>query len=147
MSDDRNLADEHMPPSARVGDQEARRLGLMAPAPRRRLADRLLDSGQTVAQQYASLDRWDPERPVLGQIVAEALAMHERIGEERILTRIRDLIEQRTKLRDERLRIAVRHIAEGNLPPAAAEASWSSALDEQISALRLLLTEPAEDPS
>jgi hypothetical protein len=30
---DRNFADEFMPPSARIGDQEARRLGLMAKGP------------------------------------------------------------------------------------------------------------------
>lgn len=114
---------------------------------RRRLADRILDSGRTVAQQYANLDRWDPERPVLGQIVAEALAMHERIGEERILARVRALVEQRTALRDERLRVARKHLDAGNLPPAASELRWAADLDEQIGALRLILAEPAAEPA
>lgn len=112
--------------------------------PRRRLADRILDSGRSVAQQYADLDRFDPHRPLLGQIVAEALAQHERVGEERVLRRIRELIAQREQLRDERLAVARRHLDAGHLPPAASETAWASALDEQIGALRLLL---AEDPS
>lgn len=123
---------------------------MTTPAPRRRLADRLLESGQAVAREYAGQDRYDPHRPVLGQIVAEALAMHERIGEERLLRRIRDLIEQRTALRDERLGVARRHLDDGNLPAAASETGWASALDEQIGALRLILADepaPAEEPA
>jgi hypothetical protein len=111
---------------------------------RRRLADRILDSGRTVAQTYADLDRFDPHRPLLGQIVAEALADHERTGEERVLDRVRKLVEQRTKLRDERLDLALRYAREGNLSPAASELRWASDLDQQIGALRLLLVEPAD---
>ena len=114
--------------------------------PRRRLADRLLDAGTSVAQQYAGLDPWDPKRPTLGVLVAETLAHHERIGEERVLARVRDLIEQRTRLRDERLDLALRHAREGNLPPAASELRWSADLDQQIGALRLLLNPPTEEP-
>jgi hypothetical protein len=113
-----------------------------APHPQRRLADRLLDAGTDVARRYVEADRYDPGRPSLGEIVAETLAQHERIGEERILTRVRALIEQRTALRDERLDLALRHVREGNLPPAASELRWASDLDEQISALRLLLADP-----
>jgi ABC-type Fe3+-citrate transport system substrate-binding protein len=91
---------------------------------RRRLADRILDSGRTVAQ-----------------IVAEALADHERTGEERILDRVRQLVEQRTKLRDERLDLALRYAREGNLGPASSELRWASDLDQQIGALRLLLAD------
>jgi hypothetical protein len=126
---------------------------MTAPAPRRRLADRLLASGATVARQYADLDRWDPVRPSLGMLVAETLAQHERIGEERILTRLRALVQQREQLRDERLTIARRHLDGGNLGAAASETGWASALDEQIGALRLILAEPviadepAEDPA
>jgi hypothetical protein len=114
-----------------------------APAlhPQRRLADRLLDAGTDVARRYVEADRYDPGRPSLGVLIAETLAQHERIGEERILTRVRALIEQRTALRDERLDLALRHAREGNLPPAASELRWASDLDEQISALRLLLAE------
>lgn len=113
-------------------------------APRRRLADRLLDAGTTVAQQYAGLDRYDPARPTLSVLVAETLAEHERIGEERVLARVRALIEQRTKLRDERLTVARKRIEEGNLPSASSELSWATALDEQLGALRLLLIAPEE---
>lgn len=51
--------------------------------PARRLADRYLDEGATVAQTYVGQDRWDPARPSLGVLVAEALAHAERRGEER----------------------------------------------------------------
>jgi hypothetical protein len=121
--------------------------------PRRRLADRLIDAGTTVAQQYAGLDRWDPARPTLAVLVAETLAQHERIGEERILARIRDLVQQREQLRDERLRIARRHLDNGNFGAGSSQAAWASALDEQIGALRLILAEPvvvdepAEEPA
>lgn len=115
-------------------------------APRRRLADRLLDSGNALAREYAEQDRLDPHRPPLSVLVAETLAEHERIGEERILARVRALIEQRTKLRDERLDLALRYAREGNLPPAASELRWASDLDEQIGALRLLLADPAPVP-
>jgi hypothetical protein len=116
-------------------------------APRRRLADRLIDSGRLVAQNYADQDRLDPARPPLAVLVAETLAEHEKVGEERILTRARALIEQRTTLRDERLAFARNHLDAHNLPPAASELSWAAALDEQIDALRLLLTDPAEEPT
>jgi hypothetical protein len=115
--------------------------------PQRRLADRLIDAGVATARRFVEADRYDPGRPSLGVLIAETLAEHERVGEERILARVRDLIEQRTKLRDERLDLALRHARAGNLPPAAAELRWASDLDEQISVLRLLLTDPADDPS
>jgi hypothetical protein len=115
-------------------------------APRRRLADRLIEAGTTVAQQYAEADRWDPTRPPLAVLVAETLAEHERIGEERVNARIRALIEQRTKLRDERLAVSRKFTDAGNLPPAASELRWAADLDEQIGALRLLLNAP-EDPT
>lgn len=116
------------------------------PAFRRRLADRLIDAGTDVARRYVEADRYDPGRPSLGELVAETLAEHERIGEVRVYDRVRALIEQRSKLRDERLMVARRHLDARNLPPAAAEVAWAAALDEQIGALRLLLTEP-EDPT
>jgi hypothetical protein len=109
--------------------------------PHRRLADRLIDAGVDVARRYVEADRYDPGRPSLGVLVAETLAQHERIGEERILARVRALIEQRTQLRDERLAVSRRHAEAGNLPPAASELAWASALDEQIGALRLLLVD------
>lgn len=112
--------------------------------PRRRLADRLLDAGAEVAREYVEQDRLDPTRPSLGALVAETLATHERIGEERILARVRALIEQRTTLREERLSVARKHLAEGNLQPAAGETSWAAALDEQIAALSLLLRPESE---
>jgi hypothetical protein len=49
----------------------------------RRLADRYLDEGGAVAQQYAAQDRYDPTRPPLRVLVAEALAAAERRGEQR----------------------------------------------------------------
>jgi hypothetical protein len=115
--------------------------------PRRRLADRLLNSGRALAQTYADADRLDPKRPTLGQLVAETLAEHERIGEERILARIRVLVEQRTALREERIAVAQRFLESRNLPPAASEFAWAAALDEQIGSLRLLLAgfPPADD--
>lgn len=115
---------------------------MTAPHPQRRLADRLLDAGVDVARRYVEADRYDPGRPSLGVLIAETLAQHERIGEERILTRVRDLIEQRTKLRDERLDLALRHAREGNLGPASSELRWAADLDQQIGALRLLLADP-----
>lgn len=54
-----------------------------APGPRRRLADHLLDEGALVAQTYVEQDRWDPARPSLGVLVAEAIAAAERRGEQR----------------------------------------------------------------
>jgi hypothetical protein len=121
---------------------------MTAPHPQRRLADRLLDAGTATARRFVEADRYDPGRPSLGVLIAETLAEHERVGEERILARVRDLIEQRTKLRDERLLIGARLIAEGNLPPAQSEVTWATALDEQISVLRLLLADPPpDDPS
>jgi hypothetical protein len=116
-----------------------------APGPRRRLADRLIDAGTDVARRFVEADRYDPGRPSLGVLIAETLAEHERIGEERILSRVRALVEQRTKLRDERLTVARRHLDAGNLPPAASELTWGAALDEQIGALRLLLV--TEEPT
>lgn len=110
--------------------------------PRRRLADRLLDSGSAVAQTFADQDRLDPARPSLAVLVAENAAHHERIGEERVLARVRALIEQRTQLRDERRDLALRLVGEENLPPAASELRWAAALDEQIAALRSLLVDP-----
>jgi hypothetical protein len=112
------------------------------PVPQRRLADRLLDAGEAVARSYVEQDRWDPNRPTLSSLVASTLAEHERIGEERVNSRIRALIEQRTKLRDERLGIARKRIEEGNLPVAASELRWAADLDQQIGALRLLLITP-----
>jgi hypothetical protein len=112
--------------------------------PHRRLADRLLDAGTATARRFVEADRYDPGRPSLGGLIAETLAEHERIGEERILARVRALIEQRTALRDERLAVSRRHTEAGNLPPAAAELAWAAALDEQLGSLRLLLVdEPA----
>lgn len=108
-------------------------------APQRRLADRLLDAGEEVARTYVEQDRFDPHRPTLSALVASTLAEHERIGEERILQRVRDLVEQRTALRDERRDLALRLVAEDNLPPAASELRWAAALDEQIAALRSIL--------
>jgi hypothetical protein len=116
-------------------------------APRRRLADRLIDSGRLVAQNYADQDRLDPARPPLAVLVAETLADHERIGEERVLTRAREIIAQRAKLRDERIRFARGNIDAGLYAKAASELSWAAALDDQIDALQLLLTEPAEEPT
>jgi hypothetical protein len=110
-------------------------------APRRRLADRLLDAGVDVARRYVEADRYDPGRPSLGVLVAETLAEHERVGEERVLSRVRALIEQRTALCDERLTVAQRHVDARNLPLAAAEFAWAATLDEQIGALRLLLAD------
>jgi hypothetical protein len=109
------------------------------PHPQRRLADRLLDAGTETARRYADADRYDPTRPSLGILIAETLAEHERIGEERILARVRELIEQRTTQRDERLAVTRRHLDARNLPPAAAELAWVAALDEQIGVLRILL--------
>jgi len=114
-----------------------------APEPRRRLADRLLDAGSTVASTWADRDRYDPDSPTLSALVAETLAHHERIGEERILARVRALIEQREQLRDERVLVAHARLREGNLQPAASELRWASALDEQLGSLRLLLVGPA----
>jgi hypothetical protein len=121
-------------------------------APGRRLADRLLDEGALVAREYVEQDRLDPHRPTLSVLVAEALASAERRGEQRagadaeLRIRLEALIVQRTNLRDERVRVARKHLDEGNLQPAASELSWASALDEQIGALRvLLITEPAEE--
>lgn len=119
----------------------------MTSAPQRRLADRLLDAGIEVARTYADQDRLDPKRPTLGTLVAETLANHERIGEERVLGRVRAMIEERTALRDERLAIASEHIAAGLLPKATSEVGWAAALDDQIDTLRLLLTDPTETPS
>jgi hypothetical protein len=115
--------------------------------PHRRLADRLLDAGVATARRFVEADRYDPGRPSLGALIAETLAEHERIGEERILTRIRDLIEQRTTLRDERMRIAERDLADRQFDRANANTAWANDLDGQISALRLLLTAPPEDPT
>jgi hypothetical protein len=50
------------------------------PALRRRLADRILADGITLAQAWAEQDRLDPARPTLGQLIAEALAAAERRG-------------------------------------------------------------------
>lgn len=113
--------------------------------PRRRLADRLLDSGLAVAADYAGQDRLDPARPPLSVLVAENAAAHERIGEERVLARVREVIEQRTALRDERAARARKLIDEGNLPPAASELSWAAALDEQLGALRAVLASVETD--
>lgn len=55
-----------------------------APGPRRRLADRLLDDGLAVARAYASQDHLDPARPTLTVLVAEAIALAERRGEQRV---------------------------------------------------------------
>jgi hypothetical protein len=107
--------------------------------PRRRLADRLLDSGLALASEFAEQDRLDPTRPPLSVLVAENAAHHERIGEDRILARVREVIEQRTALRDQRAARARKLIDEGNLPPAASELSWAAALDEQLGALRAVL--------
>lgn len=115
-----------------------------AEPPRRRLADRLLDAGEEVARTYVNADRWDPNRPTLSSLVASTLAEHERIGEERILGKVRALIEQRTKLRDERTAIARANV-EGNLPRAASELRWAADLDEQIGALRVILAEVETD--
>jgi hypothetical protein len=106
---------------------------------RRRLADRLIDAGTLVARTYAEQDRLDPTRPPLSVLVAETLADHERIGEERVHAKIRGVIAQRTQLRDERLTIGRRFLDAGNLPPAVSEFAWASALDEQIAALRSVL--------
>lgn len=122
--------------------------------PARRLADRLLDEGALLAQTYVDRerDRLDPTRPTLGSLVAEALALAERRGEQRasadagLRVRLEALIEQRTSLRDERIAVARKHI-EGNLPLAASELRWAADLDEQIGALRLLLIEPAGEGS
>lgn len=132
--------------------------GIVDRLPQRRLADRLLDEGALLAQSYAGQDRLDPSRPTLSVLVAEALAAAERRGEQRagadtgLRARLDALIEQRTSLRDERVRVARKYLDEGNLQPAAAELAWASALDEQIGALRVLIaTEPATaeagDPS
>lgn len=112
--------------------------------PQRRLADRLLDAGVDVARRYVEADRYDPGRPSLGMLVAETLAEHERIGEERIRAKIRALIEQRTTLRDDRLRRGVELIQQGNAIAGSGEVSWAAALDEQLGALRLLLV---DDPA
>jgi hypothetical protein len=112
--------------------------GVVDRLPQRRLADRLLDAGEAVARTYVEQDRYDPARPTLSSLVASTLADHERVGEERILAKVRELIEQRTKLRDERTAIARANI-EGNLPRAASELRWAADLDQQISALRVLL--------
>lgn len=116
--------------------------------PGRRLADRLLDEGTLVAQQYVEQDRLDPARPTLGALVAEAIAAAERRGEQRaddtrLRTRLEALIEQRTALRDERVQVARKYLDVGNLAPAASELRWAADLDGQIGALRVLLTEPA----
>jgi hypothetical protein len=125
-----------------------------APVPGRRLADRLLAEGTTVASTWADRDRFDPTSPTLGVLVAEAIAAAERRGEQRaagdsgLRARLEALIEQRTNLRDERVRVARKFLDEGNLQPAASELAWAAALDEQIGALRvLILTEPAPEPT
>jgi hypothetical protein len=124
------------------------------PVPGRRLADRLIDEGSLVAREFADGDRLDPTRPSLGILVAEAIALAERRGEDRaraehdggLRARLEALIVQRTNLRDERVRVARKYLDEGNLQPAASELAWASALDEQIGALRvLLITEPAPE--
>lgn len=124
-----------------------------ASIPGRRLADRLLDEGTLVAREYAEQDRLDPKRPTLSVLVAEALAAAERRGEQRaggdagLRARLEALIEQRTNLRDERVRVARKFLDEGNLQPAASELAWASALDEQLGALRVLLIEPEPAPA
>jgi len=116
--------------------------------PARRLADRLLAEGALVASEYAGQDRLDPARPLLSTLVAEALAAAERRGEQRaggdagLRARLEALIEQRTTLRDERVRVARKYLDEDNLPPAASELRWAADLDGQIGALRVLLIEP-----
>jgi hypothetical protein len=121
--------------------------------PARRLADRYLDEGRVVAQEFAGQDRLDPHRPALSVLVAEALAAAERRGEQRaaddgLRARLDALIEQRTNLRDERVRVARKYLDEGNLQPAASELAWAAALDEQLGALQvLILTEPAPEPA
>lgn len=122
----------------------AERLG-MAPAeqPRRRFADLLvddahLDAGRQVAEEYSGQDRLDPARPLLSTIVAGVIAEAEERGREEVRAVIRATIEQRERLRDERVTLARKQI-EGNLPYAAGELRWAADLDGQIGALRVLL--------
>lgn len=100
-----------------------------------------------------ALDNLDPNRPLLAQLVDQAIGLAEQRGEQRaagdagLRARLEALIEQRTALRDERVRVARRYLDEGNLQPAASELAWASALDEQLGALRVLLIEPAGEGS
>jgi hypothetical protein len=111
--------------------------------PRRRFADLLvgdehLDTGRRVVEEYSGQDRLDPERPLLSTIVAGVVAEAEERGREEVRAAIRAMLEQRTKLRDERRAVALRNV-EGNLQHAAAELSWAAKLDGDVSALTVLL--------
>lgn len=111
--------------------------------PRRRFADLLvsdehLDAGRRVVEQHAEQDRLDPDRPLLSTIVAGVVAEAEERGREEVRAVIRATIEQRERLRDERVAVARKQI-EGNLPYAAGELRWAADLDGQIGALRILL--------
>lgn len=111
--------------------------------PSRRLADRYLQDGALVAQTYAGQDRLDPARPPLSVLVAEALALAERKGEQRadarysaLLDRIAGVVAQRQDLAVEQDRIAERD-------ESPAHARWSDELRSQVDAIRSVL-DPAE---
>ncbi len=118
--------------------------------PRRRLADRVLDEGAKVAQQYAGQDRWEPDRAPLSVLIAQSLADAERRGEERaraeadarysaLLDRVAGVIRQRQDLAVERERVADRRRAEGKVESKFAEDRWAAELRSQVDAIRCVL--------
>jgi hypothetical protein len=123
--------------------------GVSAPEPRRRLADEYLDAGALVAQEFVGQDRLDPTRPTLGALVAEALALAERKGEQRVdarysalLDRVAAVVRQREDLAVEQERLALAH-GEDLDDPSAPHVRWANDLRGQVGAIRSVL-DPAE---